>query len=46
MGLTSFFQNYYKSIQCNHLSGDRVLDIQEQRFRRLLHYAVNHSGLA
>ena len=43
MGLLNFFQNFYKAIQYNNYSKDRLLKIQEQRFERLLRYAVKYS---
>lgn len=44
MGLMRFFHNCYTAVQFNHLDKSRILEIQKQRFRRLLHYAVNNSG--
>jgi phenylacetate-coenzyme A ligase PaaK-like adenylate-forming protein len=43
MGLVNIIKNYYKSLRCNQLSNSQILAIQKQRFRRLLHHAVNKS---
>ena len=43
MGLISFFYNYYKSLRCHYSRKDRILEIQQQRFRRLLRQTVKNS---
>lgn len=43
MDLVSFFKNYYTSIQFNHSDKESILEIQQQRFHRILRHAVLHS---
>ena len=43
MGLINFFRNYNAALRCNHLSKDRLLEVQKERFRRLLRHTVIYS---
>ena len=43
MGLINLFLKYYTSLRCNQFSKVRILEIQEQRFRRLLRHAAINS---
>jgi phenylacetate-coenzyme A ligase PaaK-like adenylate-forming protein len=43
MGLVNIIKNYYKSLRCSQLSKAGILEIQEQRFRRLLRHTVRNS---
>ena len=43
MGLLNLLRHYYMSLRHNNLSKERLLGIQEQRFRDLLGHAAKHS---
>lgn len=43
MGLANFIVNWHAALKCHRSDESRILAIQKQRFRRLLHHTVKNS---
>lgn len=43
MGVINLFRNYYKALRCSRMGKDRLFEVQQQRFRRLLRHTVRQS---